>query len=43
MTVRVSEPTENVRAYSKVEQFQMMNQKNPNLARLKEEFGLELF
>lgn len=43
MTVRVSEPTENVRAYSKVEQFQMMNQKNPNLARLKEEFGLELY
>lgn len=43
MTIRVSEPTENVRAYSKVEQFQMMNQKNPNLAKLKEEFGLELF
>lgn len=43
MTVRVSEPTENIRAYSKVEQFQMMNQKNPNLAKLKEEFGLELF
>lgn len=43
MTVRVSAPMENVRAYSKVEQFQMMNQKNPCLAKLKEEFGLELF
>lgn len=43
MTVRVSEPTENVRAYSRVERFQMMSQKNPELLRLKNEFGLELY
>lgn len=42
MTVRVSAPTENVRAYSHVERFQMMSKKNPNLLKLKEELGLEL-
>ena len=31
MTVRVSAPTENIRAYSHVERFQMMSKKNPNL------------
>ena len=43
MTVRVSAPTENVRAYSRVERFQMMSQKNPDLLKLKDEFGLELY
>lgn len=42
MTVRVSEPTEIVRAYSHVERFQMMSKKNPNLLKLKEALGLEL-
>ena len=43
MTVRVSEATENVRAVSRVEKFQMMAQKNSALLQLKEEFGLELY
>ena len=42
MTVRVSAAEENIRAYSHVERFQMMSKKNPNLLKLKEEFGLEL-
>ena len=42
MTVRVSEGLENVRAYSHVERYQMMNKKNPSLSKLKEAFGLEL-
>ncbi len=42
MTVRVSAPTENIRAYSHVERFQMMSKKNPNLLKLKEALGLEL-
>ena len=42
MTVRVSAPTENIRAYSHVERFQMMSKKNPNLLKLKEPLGLEL-
>lgn len=42
MAVRVSAPTENMRAYSHVERFQMMSKKNPNLLKLKEELGLEL-
>ena len=41
MTVRVSEPTERVRAYGRDEQFQMMSQKNKALLELKDEFGLE--
>ena len=41
MTVRVSAPTENIRAYSHVERFQMMSKKNPNLLKLKEALGLE--
>ena len=42
MKLRVSAPTENVRAYSHLERFQMMSQKNPSLLKLKEELGLEL-
>ena len=42
MTVRVSAPNENIRAYSHVERFQMMSKKNPNLLKLKEALGLEL-
>ncbi len=42
MTVRVSAPNEVVRAYSHVERFQMMSQKNPALLKLKEALGLEL-
>ena len=43
MTVRVSAPTETVRAVCRVEKFQMMSQKNQALMQLKEEFGLELY
>ncbi len=43
MAVRVSEEQEVVRAYSRVERFQMMAQKNPELIKLKEAFGLELY
>lgn len=43
MTVRVSTPTENVRAYNRVEKFQIMTQKNDTLLKLKDEFGLELY
>lgn len=43
MTVRVSEPSEKVRAYGRVEKFQMMAQKNGNLMELKNEFGLEFY
>lgn len=42
MEVRVSQGSENQRAYSHVERFQMMGKKNPNLFKLKEVFGLEL-
>lgn len=42
MTVRVSAPMENIRAYSHVERFQLMSQKNPHLLKLKESLGLEL-
>ena len=42
MQVRVSEGNENIRAYSHVERFQMMSQKNPSLLKLKEALGLEL-
>lgn len=42
MTVRVSAPNGNIRAYSHVERFQMMSQKNPKLLKLKEALGLEL-
>ncbi|MDD6892380.1 MAG: DNA polymerase III subunit gamma/tau, partial [Bacteroidales bacterium] len=41
MTVRVSEANEHIRAYSQVERFQLMSQKNPHLMKLKEAFGLE--
>lgn len=43
MTVRVSAPTETVRAVGRVEKFQMMAQKNQALMQLKDEFGLELY
>ena len=43
MTVRVSAPTETVRAVGRVEKFQMMSQKNQALMQLKEEVGLELY
>ena len=43
MKVRISEPTEKVRAYGRVEKFQMMAQKNAALMDLKEKFGLELY
>ena len=43
MTVRISAPSEKVRAYGRVEKFQMMAQKNNALLQLKEEFGLELY
>ena len=43
MTVRVSAPAENIRAFSRVEKFQMMAKKNEALLQLKDEFGLELY
>ncbi|KAA6347371.1 DNA polymerase III subunit tau [termite gut metagenome] len=43
MTVRVSEPSENMRPVSRTEKFQLMVQKNKALIMLKEEFGLEFF
>ncbi|MDD3038199.1 DNA polymerase III subunit gamma/tau [Bacteroides sp.] len=43
MTVRVSAPTETVRAVGRVEKFQLMAQKNEALMQLKDEFGLELY
>ena len=43
MTVRISTPTEKVRAYGRVEKFQMMAEKNNALLKLKEELGLELY
>jgi DNA polymerase-3 subunit gamma/tau len=43
MNVRVSAPTENVRAVSRTEKFQMMAQKNKALIALKDELGLEFF
>lgn len=42
MTVRIMEESEQKRAYGRVEQFQMMTQKNPILLKLKEALGLEL-
>ena len=43
MQVRVSEPDENVRAFSRTEKFQQMASKNKALHELKNEFGLEFF
>lgn len=43
MKVRISEPAEKVRAYGRVEKFQMMAQKNTALMDLKDKFGLELY
>ncbi len=42
MQMRVREEGEKVRAYSHVERFQMMSEKNPCLLKLKNVFGLEL-
>ncbi len=42
MMVRVSEAKEVVRAYGRVEKFQLMAQKNTALMQLKDTFGLEL-
>lgn len=41
--IRVSAPNEKVRAYSRVEKFQLMVQKNKDLLLLKDTFGLELY
>ncbi|MDR0894739.1 MAG: DNA polymerase III subunit gamma/tau [Prevotellaceae bacterium] len=43
MSVRVSSPKENVRAFSRKEKYELMAQKNPELLRLQQEFGLELY
>lgn len=43
MTVRVSAPAENVRAFSRVEKFQMWQRKTRHCYQLKDEFGLELY
>ena len=42
MTIRTLEVNEIVRAYSQVERFKLMNEKNPKLQKLKELLGLEL-
>lgn len=42
MAIRVMQENDAKRAYGRVEQFQMMSQKNPALLKLKEIFGLEL-
>ena len=41
MTVRVSEANEKVRAFSRVEKYQIMAKKNSALVKLKDAFGLE--
>lgn len=41
MIIRVSEVDETIRAYSKVEKYQMMCEKNKHLDELREKFGLE--
>lgn len=43
MTVRISKANEVVKAYSHRERYQMMSKKNPNLLKLREELGLELY
>ena len=42
MTLRVSAPGEQVRAYSHAERFAMMSKKNPKLLKLRDTFSLEL-
>jgi len=42
MVTRVMQENDKKRAYGRVEQFQMMSQKNPVLQKMKEAFGLEL-
>ncbi len=43
MNIRISAPEEKTRAYGRVEQFQMMAQKNNALLELKDKFGLEFY
>ena len=43
MQVRISAPTETSRAYSRVERFQLMTEKNPALRELTNSLGLELY
>ena len=43
LRVRVSEPEEQVRAYTRTEKFQQMSAKNNALYELKDEFGLEFY
>ena len=43
MEVRVSTPDDTVRAYSRVERYQMMSEKNPALQELTAALGLELY
>ena len=42
ITVRTLESKEIVRAYSQVERFKLMSEKNPKLLKLKEILGMEL-
>lgn len=42
MSIRVSEPTENIKAYNRVDRFAMMGKKNPELLKLTNLLGLEL-
>ena len=43
MKLRVTEESEEVRAYSKVDKFQRMVEKNKAVIELKDTFGLELY
>ena len=43
LSFHVSAPTEKTRAYSKVERYQLMAQKNSALQELQQVFGLELY
>lgn len=43
LNVRVSEPDENVKVFTKTEKFQVMAEKNKALYELKNEFGLEFY
>ena len=42
MTIRVLEEKEVIRAYSPLERFHLMSQRNPKLLKLKETFNLDL-
>ena len=43
LIIRISEAEEQERAYSRIEKFQMMAQKNPAVIDLQKAFGLELY